>query len=112
MKPSGARDSWEQASWNSGEIRGLELIPGGPQCAPAHGAAAQPDQESPSRCTAFEEHRKMDAQTTQGQVRMATAGRRAGALDVALVTLAVTAIFFGNIFLVRAIDIALDAWMR
>lgn len=32
--------------------------------------------------------------------------------DVIHVSLALTAILFGNIFIVRAIDIALDAWMR
>ena len=54
----------------------------------------------------------MDAQTTTGQN---SSGRVADVVtkrDVLAVSLAVAAIVFGNMFLVRALDIALDAFAR
>lgn len=54
----------------------------------------------------------MDAQMTNRQDSAAMGAGRIGAHDVAYVSLALLALLFGNIFIVRAIDIALDAWMR
>lgn len=50
----------------------------------------------------------MDAQTTTGQ----NSSGRVAKGDVLTVVLALAAIVLGNMFLVRALDIALDAWAR
>lgn len=54
----------------------------------------------------------MDAQMTNRQDSSTIGTGRVGAHDVAYVSLALLALLFGNIFIVRAMDIALDAWMR
>ncbi len=53
----------------------------------------------------------MDAQTTEQNAGKSTSGNVA-LNDVLYVALAIAAILFGNVFLCRVLDVALDAWAR
>lgn len=53
----------------------------------------------------------MDAQTTERDARRPASGNIA-LNDVLYVSLAIVAILFGNVFLCRVLDVALDAWAR
>jgi hypothetical protein len=109
-RPIGAAP--EHTDRGPGERRHADEAPAERACAPKQVIAAPDDVDFASTVSPPEESHTMKTQTNASQARSVNRPAHIVYHDLALVSLILAALVFGNIFIVRALDVALDAWLR